>query len=207
MRCRRGDRMGVRMFGDMHAGLTDLGHVVLAWASRWAQHELRVDRDKLWQMLCHVDCGRILSDGLLVPFLPDVGPSEGVPLQVQRLRSGHHAHPERGRYHGPHSRINSHAFRLSSRPTISWPQLRATCWRERLLDRVDVLFGESWLCAEGWDGGSRLPGRRPPPSSRPSPPTRQPPPPPHNAAPHSTRTIVQKITICIIQTHHEDRTG
>ncbi|EEZ98066.1 hypothetical protein TcasGA2_TC000473 [Tribolium castaneum] len=26
--------------------------------------------------------------------------------------------------------------------------------------------------AEGWEGGSRLPGRRPPPSSRPSPPTR-----------------------------------
>lgn len=37
--------------------------------------------------------------------------------------------------------------------------------------------------AEGWEGGSRLPGRRPPPSSRPSPPTRRPPPPPHNAAP------------------------
>lgn len=32
-----------------------------------------------------------------------------------------------------------------------------------------------------------------------------PPPPPHNAAPHSTRTIVEKITICIIQRDHRGR--
>lgn len=172
-----------------------MGYVVLPRSSRRPQHQLRIDREEL-RYLRHISwiigVGRRRRGGgrrrrrILFPFLPDVGSSKGVSLQVQRLRSGHHAHPERGRYHGPHSRIqHSHAFRWSLPPPTIGPPLveehDATCRKANENKRdVDVLFREvracrAGCCADGARCGSRLPGWRPPPppppKSRPSPPT------------------------------------
>lgn len=91
---------------------TYLGDVVLTLSSGGAQHELGTDSGELGEVLREV--GKLFGGVLLVgggnggggePLLPGgrLGPSVRVPFEVQRLRSGHHAHPHTSRHDGPHA--------------------------------------------------------------------------------------------------------